>query len=215
MIWVSSACLTLSFTLYSVRPNPDVVRVETKYRYTEHSDTIIRISAKIPLFVELWSSKYANTENRVVIACCASLMMMLSCVRRWEIMCARVCEHVVSVNMSRACSKRHLQEWDWPIKEKSAQNEYTLKGWRSPPHPFPQSLHLRLPLPLHHDKKSCSPCVNESQLFSLLSVYSRVDVCPHVNTAFTPFRWDSAGGCFHLGIKEIETVRLTKQVNFN
>lgn len=53
---------------------------------------------------------------------------------------------------------------------------------------------LRLPLPLCGDEKSCSPCVNESQLFSLSSVYSRVDVrfpvCPSVDTGFTGVRWD-------------------------
>lgn len=68
-------------------------------------------------------------------------MIMLSCIRWREIMCTRVCEYVVSENMSRACSKQHLWGWDWPIKKERAQNEYTLRGWRTP-HSFPQSLHL-------------------------------------------------------------------------
>lgn len=69
-------------------------------------------------------------------------MTMLSRLRRREVICDRVCEHVVSVNMSRACSKQHLRRWDWPIKKERAQNEYTLKGWRTPPHFFSQSLHF-------------------------------------------------------------------------
>lgn len=95
-----------------------------------------------------------------------------------------------------------------------AQNEYTLKGWRTPPLLSSISPSLRLPLPLCHDKKSCSPRVNESQLFSLSSTYSRSGCVSICETVFTPFRWDSAGGCFHLGVKEMEKVRLTK-LHFN
>ena len=51
------------------------------------------------------------------------------------------------------------------------------QGMKNPPLLSSIAPSLRLPLLLRRDKKSCSPCVNESQLFSLSSAYSIVDVC--------------------------------------
>lgn len=92
-----------------------------------------------------------------------------------EIMCVCACEH----SRLCVCQSKYVQNLQQTvstemrftdIEGEDTEDEYTLKGWGNLS-PSSISPSLLLPLPLCDDKKSWSPYIDESQLFSLSSRY--------------------------------------------